>query len=192
MFYAHSLFGAVWYSNFIGIGSAMIGIARVIDGNWLADFPQSEADYSWTWKNVQKLRVLCAKCNINAYWQSKMGPSPVCVWVHLIRSAEVENNTLGEWFLVCSCLMWAWLAQSVQRLATTWTVRGSNLGGGVIFRTRPHRPWGPPSLLHNWYRVIPRGKAAEAWHWRPISSSAEVKERVQLYLYSPLCLHSKL
>jgi hypothetical protein len=31
------------------------------------------------------------------------------------------------------------LAQSVQRLTTGWTVRGSNPGGGEIFRTRPDR-----------------------------------------------------
>jgi hypothetical protein len=42
-------------------------------------------------------------------------------------------------------------AQSVWRLATGWTVRGSNPGGGEISRTRPDRPWGPPSLLYNGY-----------------------------------------
>jgi len=26
-------------------------------------------------------------------------------------------------------------------------------GGGEFFRTRPNRPWGPPSLLYNGYRV---------------------------------------
>jgi len=40
--------------------------------------------------------------------------------------------------------------------------------GGEIFRARPHRPWGPPSLLHNGYRVIPRDRAAGAWRWPPI------------------------
>ena len=39
-----------------------------------------------------------------------------------------------------------------------WTVRGSNPGGGEIFRTCPDRPWGPPSLLYNGYRVFPGGK----------------------------------
>ena len=29
---------------------------------------------------------------------------------------------------------------------------------GEIFRTYPDRPWGPPSLLYNGYRVFPRGK----------------------------------
>ena len=37
--------------------------------------------------------------------------------------------------------------------------------GGEIFRTRPDRPWGPPSLLYNEYRVFPGGKTAGAWSW---------------------------
>jgi hypothetical protein len=39
------------------------------------------------------------------------------------------------------------------RLAAGWTVRGTDPGGGEVFRTRPDRPWGPPSLLYNGYRV---------------------------------------
>ena len=54
-------------------------------------------------------------------------------------------------------------SQSVWRLATGWTLQGSNPGGGEIFRTLPDRPWGPTSLLFNRYRVFPRGKAAGAW-----------------------------
>ena len=49
------------------------------------------------------------------------------------------------------------------RLATAWMVRGSNPGGGEIFHTRPDRPWGPPSLLYNGYRVFLVGKAPGAW-----------------------------
>jgi hypothetical protein len=77
------------------------------------------------------------------------------------------------------------IAQSVQRLATVSTVRGSNPGGGEIFRTCPHPLWGPHSLPYNEYRVFPGGKSTEAWRWSPTPSSAEVKERVKLYLYSP-------
>jgi len=44
------------------------------------------------------------------------------------------------------------------RLATGWTVLGSNPGEGEIFRTGPDRPWGPPSLLYNGYWVFPGGK----------------------------------
>ena len=78
------------------------------------------------------------------------------------------------------------MAQSVQRLATRWTVPGSNRGEGEIFRTPPDRLWGPSSILHNGYRVsfteIKRpGRGVN----HPLPSSAEVKERVELYLYSP-------
>ena len=54
-------------------------------------------------------------------------------------------------------------------------------------RDFPHlsRPaLGPIRLLYNGYRVFPGSKVAGTWHWPPTPSSAEVKERVQLYLYS--------
>jgi len=47
---------------------------------------------------------------------------------------------------------------SLQLFKLGWTVRGSNPGGGEIFRTCPDRPWGPSSLLYNGYRVFPGGK----------------------------------
>jgi hypothetical protein len=56
--------------------------------------------------------------------------------------------------------------------------------GRKVFRIRPKRLWGPPSLLYNGYLVFPGGKAAGAWRWQPTPSSAKVKERVELYLYS--------
>jgi len=63
--------------------------------------------------------------------------------------------------------------------------RGSNPGGGEIFRTRPDQPWGPPGLLHNVYGVISGGKSARAWRWPPsLTSSAKAKERVEIYINS--------
>jgi len=59
--------------------------------------------------------------------------------------------------------LWAGIAH----LATGWTVRWSNPGGGEMFRSCPDRPWGPPSLLCNGYRVFPGGKAAGEWRWPP-------------------------
>jgi len=58
--------------------------------------------------------------------------------------------------------------------------------GGEIFRTCPDRSWGPPSLLHNGYRVSPGGKERPGRDADPLPPSSPVgHERVELYLYSP-------
>jgi hypothetical protein len=58
-------------------------------------------------------------------------------------------------------------------------------GWSEVFHTRSDPPWGPPSPIYNEYRVFTAVKAAEAGRWPPTSSSAKVKERVQLHFYSP-------
>ena len=61
--------------------------------------------------------------------------------------------------------MWSVGRDSSVGIATRY-----GLGGpGEIFRTRPDRPWGPPSLLYNGYGVFPGSKAAGAWRWPPTS-----------------------
>jgi hypothetical protein len=73
------------------------------------------------------------------------------------------------------------IAQSVWRLATGLTVRGSNPGGGEVFRSRPDRPWGLPSLLYDGYRVsFPGVKRPGRGVDHPPPSSARVKETVEL------------
>jgi hypothetical protein len=63
--------------------------------------------------------------------------------------------------------------------------RGSNPGRVKIFHIRPDRPWDPPSLLYNGYWVFPKEKRpGRGVDYRP-PSSTEVKERGQLYFYSP-------
>ena len=69
---------------------------------------------------------------------------------HLLRGGGMNSRTVH----LCR---WAAIAHSVKRLATGWTVRESNPGGGEIFLTCPDRPWGPPSLLYNGHRVFPQG-----------------------------------
>ena len=60
-----------------------------------------------------------------------------------------------------------------------------NPGGGEIFRTSPYRPCGPLRLLQNGYRVSFSGiKLPGLGLNDPSTSSAEVNERVELYLYS--------
>jgi len=49
-------------------------------------------------------------------------------------------------------------------IATRYGLAGHRVPvGSEIFRTRPDRLWGQPSLLYNGYWVFPGGKAAGAW-----------------------------
>jgi hypothetical protein len=83
----------------------------------------------------------------------------------------------------CNLLIVTEIAQSVYRLATSLTVRGSNPGGGEIFRTRADRPWGLPNLLYNGYLVsFPGVKRTGCGFDHPPSSRSRVKGRVELYL----------
>jgi hypothetical protein len=57
---------------------------------------------------------------------------------------------------------------------------------GLDGRGIESRSWGPPSLLYNGYRVFPGCKLRLGRDADPSPpSSAEVKNRVELYLYSP-------
>ena len=88
----------------------------------------------------------------------------------LVKERRVYNFRVQTYSCLCNlCRVneWAGIAQSVLRLATGFTDRWSVPGGGVIFRIRPDRSWGPLSLLYNGYRVFLGGIAAGAWRWPP-------------------------
>ena len=71
-------------------------------------------------------------------------------------------------------------------LIAGWTVRGSYPAEVEIFHACPDGSWGPPSLLCIEYRgCCPGVKRPERGVNHLPPSSAEVKERVELYLYSP-------
>ena len=57
--------------------------------------------------------------------------------------------------------------------------------GGETFRTPPDRSSDPTSILYDEYWVIPGVKRPGLVVNHPPHSSAEVKERVELYIYSP-------
>jgi hypothetical protein len=65
----------------------------------------------------------------------------------------LRDNYAPTLLIIGTVYKWAAITQSVQRLATGWAFRGSNPGGDEIFRTRPDRPWGTPSLVYNGNRV---------------------------------------
>jgi hypothetical protein len=57
---------------------------------------------------------------------------------------------------------------------------------GEIFRTCPDRPWGPPSLLYNGYRVFPGVESGRGVTLTPHPLLVpRSRKRVELYLYSP-------
>ena len=57
---------------------------------------------------------------------------------------------------------------------------------GRNFPNSSTRALGPPGLLYNGNRAsFPGGEAAGVWRWPPTPSSAEVKERVELYFFFP-------
>jgi len=75
---------------------------------------------------------------------------------------------------------WAAIAQSVYRLATGWTVRGSNPDGGECFRTRPDPALGPTqphTMGTGSFRGVKRpGRGTD----HPPLSRAEIEGRVEL------------
>ena len=77
------------------------------------------------------------------------------------------------------------VALSVYRLATGWTVRGSNPGEDEIFRTCPDRPWGPPSLLYHAYRVFPGGKERPGCDADPSPPSSAMVMKEYSYTSTP-------
>ena len=80
----------------------------------------------------------------------------------------------------------------LQRLATGWTVCGSNPNSGEIFRTRLEWPWSSPSLLYTVYRVsFPGVKQPRSGAKLPPASCAEVKEESCTFTFS-LGLHGLL
>jgi hypothetical protein len=92
----------------------------------------------------------------------------------------IGSNTFRPLCLISSPLEYvaAEKAQSVLRLATGWTFRVSNTGGGEIFRTRPDRPWAPLSLLYNGYQDFPEVKRPGRGVDHPPPIIAELKEKV--------------
>ena len=69
---------------------------------------------------------------------------------------------------------------SVVGIATDYGLDGAGIEsqwGGEIFRTCPDRPWGPPSLLYNGYRVFPEGKVRPGRDAEPSPHSGTVVKK---------------
>ena len=97
---------------------------------------------------------------------------------HLLEEAYCDVSIVDSFGdFVC----FAWVCADSVGLSTDWAVWGSNSGGGKVFRTSPY-----PGSCTMGSRSIPAVK----WPGRnvdhPLPSKAEIKEKVELYLYSPI------
>jgi hypothetical protein len=109
------------------------------------------------------------------------------------RGQAKKTSHRGHGCLCCVCCKDGSMEHKVTRRTKGFKQykngsKGKNRGQAKKkkFSHRPDRPWGPPSLLYNGYRVsFPGVKRPGHGVDHPPSSSARVKERVDLYLYSP-------
>jgi hypothetical protein len=110
-------------------------------------------------------------------------------YTRTLHKRFVDSNVdVCSWLVLKNIVFLSVGRDSIVGIATRYGLDdpGSNPGGGEIFRTRPDRPWGPPSLLYNGYRVsFPGVKRLGRCVDHPPSSSARVKERIELYLCPP-------
>jgi len=78
-------------------------------------------------------------------------------------------------------------AGSVVGVATGYGLDGSGIESrwGEIFRTSSDRPWGPPSLLYNGYRVFSGGKERPGRDADSSPPSSAVVKKEQSYTSTP-------
>jgi hypothetical protein len=147
--------------------------------------PGGKAAVAWRWPLRQVLRLrmsgamstllyLLLWCGKNCSY-SFLGLSCIlCVLCCCILSvwwADFQNveNVRGYRFCYLSPYSLVVGRDSSGGIATRYGLDrpGIESRWGEIFRTCPDRPWCPPSLLYNGYRVFPGGKAAGVWRWTP-------------------------
>ena len=154
------------------------------------DFPKKRVHSTWTSMCAAEHTAVCCWTNRRVLLNTPpcvAEHTAVCCWTHrrspypysrhpILTSFHSSQVSLITQIPDSICTFATGIAQSLWRSAMSWTARGSNPGGDMIFHTRPDPSWGPPSLLYNGYRVL---------FDHPLLPSREVKERVKLYLYSP-------
>jgi hypothetical protein len=138
--------------------------------NWPFSLPRTQKSVAC---HCQLKRVLKDGTLLEWYWDGKSEvleentvPVPLCptqiphglIWYQTRAFGDKTpgNQRPEAWhgeIRVDTNVIMDGIAQTVWRLATGWTVWGSNPAGGKILRTRRDKPWEPPSLLHNGYWV---------------------------------------
>jgi len=113
----------------------------------------------------------------------------VLVRLKVIITNFWRNVSLSSLFIL---LLYFLFLTTFTRIAYLRTFGRSNPGRSEIFHTSSDRVLSPPSLLCNGNCIILWGKAAGAWLYLRYQSSAEIKERVDVFLCPLLCLPVRL
>ena len=96
--------------------------------------------------------------------------------LHVNLCVKWRSQSYNYYIIYAACV--GRVAQSVQRLTTGWTVR-DRIPVRTRFSARLDRPWRPPNLLYNGYRVFPGGKVRPgcAADHSPASSAVVMEEQ---------------
>ena len=109
-----------------------------------------------------------------------------CSKTNLLSFMWHQNNFSVDYLALKQLRCLLYTKQLHCRLSYIKTNSLSVTVGQKFFRTRPGRPWGPPGLQCNWYRdSFPEVKRPGRGIKHPLPCSADVKERAEIYLYSP-------
>ena len=87
----------------------------------------------------------------------------VCVYIYIYIYIWKTLILQFETIRAEACHIWTGIAQSLLRLATGWTVLGSNPGGRQIFCTCPDRPCGRGVVLATHPHIEPRLKKEQSY-----------------------------
>jgi hypothetical protein len=117
------------------------------------------------------------------------------VYIYIYIHTYIQRDGLCVCVCVCVCV-YIYIYVYVYRgpgclvgIATGYELDGpwfKSRWGAKFFALCPDRPWRPPSLLYNGYRVFPGSKERPGRDTDPsLPSNALGHERVELYLCSP-------
>ena len=123
-------------------------------------------------------------------WISEYFIAPFAFPNNLIISRFFFPITVLHDFVLRVCLTCPTYSGSGWRSRYSDSLRAGRSGNRILVGANFSAPVqnGPaarPASYYNGYRIFPVGKAVGVWRWPRTPSSAEVKERVVLYLYYP-------
>jgi len=115
---------------------------------------------------------------------SKRHRFPCCPTAgHTIVSKCVQHTGVNPYHFTIFISSGVCLAYAVTRYGLDGLGIESWWGRDLLHPSRPAL-W-PTQLPIHWVPAHSRGKADGTWHWPPTPTGARVKEREELYLYSP-------